>query len=74
MLVCCYPLEVALSVHNLTIFVCGFVSVQVNRLAAHRTGKILSPRSVGSIHGSLPPFEAETLSHLYDTAQWCALR
>jgi hypothetical protein len=54
-----YPPEVALSVHNLAAFVCGFVSVQVDWLGAHRTGKLLFPRSVGSIHGSLPPFEGE---------------
>jgi hypothetical protein len=69
--VCGYPLEVALSVHNLAAFVCGFVFVQVDWLGAHRTGKLLFPRSVGSIHGSLPPFEGETLSHQYDdTAQF----
>ena len=63
-----YPLEVALSVHNLATFISSVVSIQVDWLAAHRAGKFLLGGSVRCTQGSLLPLAAR-FTHLCGIAQ-----
>src|SRR5580700_4599154 len=50
-----YTFEVAFSVHNLAVLICGFVFVQVDWLAAHRADVLLMARAVWLAHGGFPP-------------------
>jgi hypothetical protein len=63
-----YPLEVALSVHNLAVLVGRFVSVQVDWLTAHWAG--VFPAGTVRLHGGLPPSERDSLPHPCGSVQF----
>jgi hypothetical protein len=51
-----YTLEVTLRVHHLAVLICGFVSIQIDWLAAYRTGVFFAGGTIRLAHGGFPPF------------------
>ena len=62
--------EVALGVHDLAVLICGFVSVQVDWLMAHRADVFFMTQAGGLVHGGFPHLLRGTSPHLCCSVQF----